>query len=80
MIKSEKRAQCNRTSVKNTELGALHFDLEETLEFHGEKKDIETKDNYNSDNNSDTDLHLVFSQIAQDGRCNERKKQQGNAD
>ena len=74
LIESEKPARRDGTSVKDTELGGFDFDLEETLEFHGEEGDMEAQVNHNGDDDSDSDLHSVFSQIARDERRNERKK------
>lgn len=82
LIESDQPARPDGTNVKDTELGGFDFDLEKTLEFYGEERDMkmEAQANHDGDDDSDSDLHSVFSQIARDERRNERKKRQGNAD
>lgn len=72
LIEFEQPAQRDGTSVKHTELRSCDFDLEKTLEFHGEEGDmeIETQANYDDNDNSNLDLHSVFSQITKEKQRN----------
>lgn len=76
LIESKQPAQRDGTSVKHTELGSYDFDLEKTLEFHGEEEDMEigTQANYDGNDDSNLDLHSVISQITKEKQRNERKK------
>ncbi|MCJ1347617.1 hypothetical protein MMC31_005845 [Peltigera leucophlebia] len=81
LIESEQPARRDGVSVNDSELGGFDFDLEEPLEADGEVEDTEfglSLGNHDGNDNSDSDLHSVFSQIARDERRNEI--QRANAD
>ena len=83
LIESEQPARRDGVSVNDSELGGFDFDLEKTLEAHGEIEDTElglSLGNHDGNDNSDSDLRSVFSQIARDERRNEIQKQRANAD
>lgn len=69
LIESGQPARRDGFSVNDSELGGFYYDLEETLEAHGEVEDKElglSLGNHDGNNNSDSDFHSAFSQIARD--------------
>ena len=83
LIESEQPARRDGVSVNDSELGGFDFDLEETLEAHGEIEDMElglSLGNHDGNNNSESDLCFVFSQIARNEQQNKIQKQRANAD
>lgn len=66
LIESEQLAYCNKVNVNDSKLKGFDFDLKETLKNYKEIKDIELGlllSNHNDNNNLNSDLCFVFSQI-----------------
>lgn len=70
-------------NVNDSEMRGFDSDSEGTLKAHREIEDTELRlslGNHDGNDNSDSNLPSVFSQIALDERCNKIQKQQVNAD
>ncbi len=77
LINSEESAPRDGAYFNDSELKEFDSDLEETLEAHREVEDMElglSLGNYVENDNSDSDFHSVFSQIARDEQRNEIQK------
>lgn len=77
MIESEQPMCHDGVSVNDSELGGFDFDLEETLEANGKVEDTKLRlllDNPNSNNNLDSNLYFVFSQIVRVKQHNKIQK------
>lgn len=83
MIDIEQPVCRDGANVNDSELRGFDSDSEGTLKAHREIEDTELRlslGNHDGNDNSDSDLPFVFSQIALDERCNKIQKQRVNAD